>query len=164
MGDGEHQTISTEGMHMSGDLNKGITRKSGSHNGKTWNIIGSTYYPKAVCESTFAFEINHEPGQFVPVHVHPNQDKFILVQEGILDLKLDGDWVQIHAGDMVRVPRNTPHGYHNKSDKSARSLFWVSPAGKLEALFDALHNLKDEEEVIRISALHEVDFPPETNG
>ena len=26
--------------------------------------------------------------QFVPVHIHPTQDEFILVQEGVLDLKL----------------------------------------------------------------------------
>lgn len=148
---------------MSSDLSKGISAKGGSHNGKSWNILGSIYYPKAVCESTFAFEINHQPGQSVPVHIHPYQDKFILVQEGILDLKLDGDWIRVHAGDIVRVPRRTPHGYQNKSDKSARSLFWVSPSGKLEALFDALHNLGNEEEVIRISALHDVIFPAQEN-
>ena len=39
------------------------------------------------------------------------------------------------------MPRGVPHGYFNKSDAPARALFWVSPAGKLEALFDALHDL-----------------------
>jgi len=148
---------------VSGALRKGITENGSSHNGRSWNILGSIYYPKAACGSTFAFEINHEPGQSVPVHVHPKQDKFILVQEGVLDLKLDGEFLRVNAGDVVRVPRGVPHGYHNKSDKPARSLFWVSPAGKLEALFDALHDLDDEEEVVRISARHEVDFPPEAD-
>ena len=40
----------------------------------------------------------------------------------------------------------------------ARALFWVSPAGKLKELFDQLHNLTDVDEVVRLSALHEVDF------
>jgi hypothetical protein len=40
-------------------------------------------------------------GQFVPVHIHPTQDEFILVQEGSLDLKLDGVWVKAEAGDLV---------------------------------------------------------------
>jgi hypothetical protein len=37
-------------------------------------------------------------------------------------------------------------------------LFWVSPAGKLKELFDALHDLTDIDEAMRLSALHEVDF------
>ena len=100
----------------------------------------------------------------LPVHVHPTQDEFILVQEGTLDLKLDGVWVKAKAGDLVRMPRGIPHGYFNKSDKPARALFWVSPMQKLEALFDKLHNLTDPAEVVRISADHEVNFlPPEAN-
>ena len=58
----------------------------------------------------------------MPVHIHPTQDEFILVQEGTLDLKLDGQWVKAHAGDLVRLPRGIPHGYFNKSDKPARAL------------------------------------------
>ena len=139
-----------------GTLEKGITRTGTGYGGKTWNILGQVYYPKAVTDSTFAFETNSDPGQFVPVHIHPTQDEFILVQEVVLDLKLDGD--------LVRMPRGIPHGYFNKSDKPARALFWVSPMQKLEALFNMLDNLADPAEVVRISAEHEVNFlPPEAN-
>jgi quercetin dioxygenase-like cupin family protein len=131
-------------------LEKGITPNGMGYRGKTWNILGQVYFPKAVTDSTFAFETNSEPGQFVPVHVHPTQDEFILVQEGVLDLKLDGVWVQAKAGDLVRMP----HGYFNKPEKPARALFWGSPMQKLT----------DPAEVVRISADHEVDFlPPEAN-
>jgi hypothetical protein len=34
----------------------------------------------------------------------------------------------------------------------------VSPAGKLKELFDALHDLTDIDEAMRLSALHEVEF------
>jgi quercetin dioxygenase-like cupin family protein len=67
------------------DLEKGITQNGSGYAGKSWNILGQVYFPKAVCESTFAFETNSAPGQFVPVHIHPTQDEFILVQEGVLD-------------------------------------------------------------------------------
>src|ERR1700737_4479474 len=145
-------------------LEKGITRNGTGYSGKSWNILGQVYFPKAVTDSTFAFETNSDPGQFVPVHVHPTQEEFILVQEGILDLKLDGAWVRANAGDLVRLPRGIPHGYFNKSDKPARALFWVSPARKLEALFNQLHNLSDVAEIVRISAEHEGNFlPPEAN-
>ena len=146
------------------ELDKGITREGEGFQGRSWNILGQTYFPKATCDSTFAFETNSDPGQFVPVHVHPTQDEFILVLDGVLDLKLDGVWTQAKAGDLVRMPRGIPHGYFNKSDKPCRALFWVSPMQKLEALFNQLHNLTDPAEVVRISALHEVDFlPPEAN-
>ena len=144
------------------ELEKGITRTeraSGASAGTSW----ASLFPKAVC--AFAFEANSEPGQFVPVHVHPIQDEFILVQEGELSLKLDGVWSVAKAGDLVRMPRGIPHGYFNKSDKPARALFWVSPPGKLEDLFKALNGLTDVPEVLRLSALHDVDFlPPEASA
>jgi oxalate decarboxylase/phosphoglucose isomerase-like protein (cupin superfamily) len=146
------------------DLEKGITRNGSGYAGKSWNILGQVYFPKAVCESTFAFETNSAPGQFVPVHIHPTQDEFILVQEGVLDLKLDGQWHKAAAGDLVRLPRGISHGYFNKSDKPARALFWVSPSRMLETLFNNIHNVADPIEVVAISARHEVNFlPPEAN-
>ena len=117
-----------------GDLEKGITRAGEGHQGRSWNILGQRYFPKASCDTTFAFETNSDPGQHVPVHIHPNQDEFILVLDGELDLKLDGVWSKAMAGDLVRMPRGVPHDYFNKSDAPARALFWVSPAGRLEAL------------------------------
>ena len=149
---------------MSTDLAKGVTPKGQGYNKKKLNILGQEYYSKASCDSTYSFETNSLPGQFVPVHVHPTQDEFILVQEGTLELKLDGVWSTANAGDLVRMPRGIPHGYFNKSDKPVRALFWVSPAGKLEALFDKLDGMEDTDEVVKVSALHDVNFlPPEAN-
>jgi quercetin dioxygenase-like cupin family protein len=152
---------STLGAQIMATLEKGITRNGEGYLGRSWNILGQIYFPKAATDTTFAFETNSEPGQFVPVHIHPTQEEFILVQEGLLDLKLDGIWVQAKAGDLVRLPRGIPHGYFNKSEKPARALFWVSPAQKLEALFNKLDNLRDVAEIVRISAEHEVDFLPQ---
>lgn len=149
---------------MTQSLQGGITRAAEGLEGIEWNILGQRYFPKADCGSSFAFETNSEAGQFVPVHVHPTQDEFILVQEGELHVKLDGVWSVAKAGDLVRMPRGVPHGYFNKSDKPARALFWVSPAGQLRALFEQLHNMADIPAVIATSARHEVDFlPPEAN-
>ncbi len=150
---------------MTKALDGGITPNGSGFEDVSWNILGQIYYPKAVCESTFAFETNSEPGQYVPVHIHPTQDEFILVQEGELDLKLDGKWSKAKAGDLVRMPRGVPHGYFNKSDKPARALFWVSPAGKLKDLFVELDALTDVETVVRLSAEHDVEFlPPDANA
>ena len=151
-------------MTVEQGLEQGITREGEGLGGVQWNILGQVYFPKASGGSTFSFETNSEPGQFVPVHIHPTQDEFILVQEGELDLKLDGAWFKARPGDLVRMPRGVPHGYFNKGDKPTRALFWVSPAGRLEALFTKLDGLSDVAEVVRLSAEHEVDFlPPSAN-
>src|SRR5256885_6466609 len=36
-------------------------------------LFRSVYFPKAVSDSTFAFETNSEPGQFVPVHIRSEE-------------------------------------------------------------------------------------------
>src|SRR5947199_8271809 len=112
-------------------LEKGITRNGEGFSGKTWNIRGQVYFPKAVSDSTFPFETNSETGQFVPVHIHPTQEEFILVQVVMLDLKLDGVWVQAKAGELVRLPRGISYGYFNYSDYTARALFRASPSVRL---------------------------------
>ena len=146
------------------DLKGGVTRNGEGFDGVEWNILGQAYFPKSICESSFSFEANSAPGDHVPVHVHPTQDEFILVQEGQLELKLDGEWTTARAGDLVRMPKGVPHGYFNKSDTPVRALFWVSPAGRLKELFEALDGLSDIDEVLRLSTAHDVDFlPPEAN-
>lgn len=146
------------------ELKKGITENGKGFDGTTWTILGQTYFPKSVCEDSFSFETNSEPGQYVPVHIHPTQDEFILVQEGQLELKLDGEWLTAKAGDLVRMPRGIPHGYFNKSDKLCKALFWVSPKRKLDDLFSKLDNMSDVDEIVKVSAAHEVDFlPPSAN-
>ena len=147
-----------------GVVKGGITRDGEGLDGVSWDILGQKYFPKADGDDAFAFETNSEPGQFVPVHIHPTQDEFILVQDGELHVKLDGVWSVARAGDLVRMPRGVPHGYFNKSDKPARALFWVSPAGRLRALFETLDGMTDTVAVVQASAEHDVDFlPPEAN-
>jgi hypothetical protein len=43
-------------------LEKGITAVGTGYKGKTWNILGQVYYPKASCDASFAFEANANPG------------------------------------------------------------------------------------------------------
>ena len=141
----------------------GITRAGTGFDGTdgtVWNILGQTYYPKQSCETSFAFEAVSPPGTFVPPHIHPTQDEFILMLEGTWKLVLDGQTQFASAGDLVRMPRGIMHGYFNESGAPARAFFWVTPGRKLHALLKALHNLSDLDEVVRLSTAHEVDFLP----
>lgn len=138
----------------------GITRAHEGLGGTVWNILGQTYWPKQATTDTFAFEALSPPGTFVPPHIHPTQDEYILMLEGTWKLVLDGHEHWAKPGDLVRMPRGIMHGYFNESGEPARAFFWVSPARRLHDLFRAIHDVPDPAEVVRLSALHEVEFLP----
>jgi mannose-6-phosphate isomerase-like protein (cupin superfamily) len=139
-------------------LEPGITRAGDSQAAVVWNVLGHKYYMKALCESCFCFETFDPPGSFVPLHIHPRQDEFIVVLEGVFDLQLGNQRLQAGPGDLVRMPMGIQHAYFNNTLSPTRALFWVSPAGKLKELFDQLHDLTDLDEAIRLAGWHEVDF------
>ena len=142
------------------ELMAGITPAGDGQDGIAWNVLGHRYWLKAKCDSSFCFETLDPPGTFVPPHIHPTQDEFIYVLEGVFDLELAGTRTQAKPGDLVRMPRGIPHAYYNNQTVPARALFWVTPARRLRALFDQLHELQDLEAVVRLSREHEVDFLP----
>lgn len=82
------------------------------------------------------------------------------VLEGVYTIYLDGEWTTAGPGDTVRMPKELPHAYFNRSESPNKALFWVSPAGQTAQLFDQLDNLNDPEEFVRLSALHDIDFLP----
>jgi mannose-6-phosphate isomerase-like protein (cupin superfamily) len=143
-----------------GPLLKGITQAEEPVLKRVWNVLGHTYTMKTVSDSTFAFETYDPPGTGVPPHIHPTQDEFIYVRQGIFTVYLDGQWEKAGPGDLVRMPKGLPHAYYNKTEAHTKAFFWVAPAGRLAELFDRLHNLTDPEEVVRVSAECDVDFLP----
>jgi oxalate decarboxylase/phosphoglucose isomerase-like protein (cupin superfamily) len=151
---------------MTINLAKGITANGTGVDGVKWNILGQIYYPKAVCESSFAFETNSAPGQFVPVHIHPTQDEFVYMLEGRMDALIDGKEFAATAGDLIRLPMGIPHGLFNKTDQTLKCMFWVTPTRKLYDLFWAIHSMKEQNppDVVALSARHEVNFLPPPPG
>ena len=145
-------------------MKAGVTKASKGIEGLSWNILGQTYVPKQLSESSFSWHALLPPGTFVPPHIHRTQDEFIYVLEGKFDLILDGKEATAGAGDLIRLPMKVMHGLFNKSDQPIKALFWVSPTRKLFELFQKIHNVPDPAEVTRLSALHEVDFLPPPAG
>ena len=66
-------------------MTAGITKAGTGIDGIAWNILGQTYVPKQVSESSFAWHATFPPGTFVPPHIHPTQDEFIYMLEGRFD-------------------------------------------------------------------------------
>ncbi len=141
-------------------MTAGITRAGEGIDGLVWNILGQTYVPKQMSEHSLSWHATLPAGTFVPPHIHPTQDEFIYMLEGQLTFWLDGKETPANPGDLARLPMGIPHGIFNKADATARCLFWVSPTRKLFDLFNAIHNVPDPAEVVRLSASHEVNFLP----
>ncbi len=141
-------------------LTAGVTRADEGIDGLVWNILGQTYVPKELSEFSFAWHATFPADTFVPPHIHPTQDEFIYLLDGQFELMLDGKDMTAKSGDLIRMPMGIPHGIFNKSGKTVTCLFWVSPTRRLFDLFTKIHNVPDPEEVVRISADHEVEFLP----
>ena len=148
-------------------LTAGVTRANEGLDNISWNILGQTYVPKTLNEDSFSWHATFPPGTFVPPHIHTTQDEFIYMLEGRLDLVLDGQESFATAGDLIRLPRNIPHGLFNKSDATVKCLFWVSPTRRLYDLFWGIHSMANQNpaDVVALAAKHEVDFlPPPPEG
>ena len=141
-------------------MTAGVTPKGEGIEGIAWDILGQTYVPKQLCENSFSWHATFPAGTFVPPHIHPTQDEFIYVLGGRFDLFLDGSEAVANAGDFIRLPMGQAHGIFNKTDSDVTCLFWVTPSRKLYDLFNKIDRLTDPEEVVRISADHEVNFLP----
>ncbi len=146
-------------------MTPGITRAGEGLDNISWNILGQTYVPKQVSESSFSWHATFPPGTFVPPHIHPTQDEFIYMLEGEFELIVDGKMMASKPGDLIRMPMGIPHGIFNKTDRIVKCFFWVAPTRRLYDLFWAIHNMTEQTppEVVALSAKHEVDFlpPPE---
>lgn len=146
------------------DLEPGVTRSSDGYKSAAWNVVGHTYTPKVVTRDVFVWHAVLPDATFVPPHIHPTQDEWITVLDGTLEIVFgtgpDADVQHAKAGDTIRMPRALPHGIFNKSGATATALFGVAPAQRLFDLFTKLDGVTDPEELVRISAEHDVEFLP----
>ncbi len=142
------------------NLSPEVLVKGQGIDGIHWNILGQVYTPKSITERCFSWHAMLPMESFVPPHVHLNQDEYIQVLTGEIDLLLDGKRHHAKAGDVVCMPMGIPHGIFNNSGADATALFWVTPTGKLLDLFRKIHNLEHPGEVTALSPDYEVEFLP----
>ncbi len=67
-------------------------------------------------------------------HVHLRHEETFLVLEGQYEVRVGQDIVVAAAGDLVFVPRGTPHTYRNTGPTPARLLNIISPSDGVELL------------------------------
>lgn len=137
-----------------------IVARGDGLDGMHWNILGQVYTPKQITDECFSWHATFPVETFVPPHVHPTQDEYILLLDGALDLVLGDETRRAATGDLVAMPRGIPHGIFNNSGRDVRCLFWVTPTGRLVDLFRRIHNMARPDEVVALSPDYEVEFLP----
>lgn len=138
----------------------GVTSVADGLGGIAWNVVGHTYTPKLHSPNAFIWHAVVPAETFVPPHIHPTQDEWIIMLEGELEVEFGPEKHVAKAGDTVRMPMGIAHGIFNRSGQTATCVFGVAPSRKLFDLFKALDGVTDPAELVRLSALHEVDFLP----
>jgi quercetin dioxygenase-like cupin family protein len=81
-------------------------------------------------------ETSDPRGNATPLHIHHNEDETFYVLDGEVSLLVDGERIDLSAGDYAFAPRETAHAYIVRSER-ARMLTTLAPAG-LEEVFVAL--------------------------
>ena len=67
-------------------------------------------------------------------HRHATYDETFVICEGHYDFRLDGELLKLGPGDVVFVPRGTPHGFLSTGPEAGRQLIISSPGGVFDAL------------------------------
>ena len=112
------------------------------------------------------FEQIAPPGTGVPLHIHHAEEENIFLIEGGLAFQLGEEKFEVHPGDVVNMPRGTPHGFRATGEQPTRVLFTLdlSPTSDYETMFAGLVGLapQDFAEIKRVCAANNVEFiePP----
>ena len=106
--------------------------------GRTIAVVGDVYRFLATGEETNGryalLEAFVPPGGGPPPHVHSREEEGFYVLEGEITFTVNGERVVAAAGAFANMPVGTPHSFKNESDRPARMLISVAPAG-LERMF-----------------------------
>lgn len=106
--------------------------------GRTIAVVGDVYRFLATGDDTNGkyalFEALVPPNGGPPPHVHSREEEGFYVLAGEITFTVNGERVVAKAGMFANMPVGTPHSFKNESDKPAKMLITVAPAG-LEKMF-----------------------------
>ena len=106
--------------------------------GRTVAVVGDVYRFLVTGEDTNGkyalWEALVPPGGGPPPHVHSREEEGFYVLEGEITFQIGGERLVAGVGTFANMPVGTPHSFRNESDRPARMLISVAPAG-LEQMF-----------------------------
>jgi quercetin dioxygenase-like cupin family protein len=106
--------------------------------GRTIGVVGDVYRFLATSQDTDGkyalFEAIVPPGGGPPPHVHSREEEGFYVLEGAITFQIGDDRLVAGAGTFANMAIGVTHSFKNESNRPARMLISVAPAG-LEKMF-----------------------------
>jgi DNA-binding transcriptional MerR regulator/quercetin dioxygenase-like cupin family protein len=78
-----------------------------------------------------------------PYHLHHEQDVWLYVVDGDLDLMIGKKRLRAGTGESIFIPRKVAHGWGPASDEPCKIINIYQPAGKIEEFLREVGNLRD---------------------
>jgi len=106
---------------------QGHIRKAVNRSGNVTSLISLSGDQS---EGRYTFQDESWPADFnVELHYHKRHSEIFYLLGGEIEWTVDGETHNMHAGDVVYIPPNTPHKVHVAGGKPAHLLFIQSPGG-----------------------------------
>jgi quercetin dioxygenase-like cupin family protein len=106
--------------------------------GQTVAVVGDVYRFLATGDETDGryamFEAVVFPGGGPPPHIHSREEESFFVLEGEITFQVGDERIIAKAGTFANMPVGSLHSFKNNTDKPARMIVSVAPAG-LEKMF-----------------------------
>lgn len=108
--------------------------------GQTIAVVGDVYRFMATGEETNGkyamWEATVPPGGGPPPHVHSREEESFYILEGEITLQIENERIVATAGMFANLPVGVLHSFKNESNKSAKMVITVAPAGLEKMFFD----------------------------
>jgi quercetin dioxygenase-like cupin family protein len=106
--------------------------------GRTIAVVGDVYRFLATGEDTNGryalWEALVPPGGGPPPHAHSREEEGFYILEGEITFTIGDKRLVAGAGTFANMPVGTPHSFKNESNRPAKMLISIAPAG-LERMF-----------------------------
>ena len=108
--------------------------------GRTIAVVGDIYRFLATGEETDGnyamWEAIVPPGGGPPPHIHSREEESFFILEGEITFQVGDEKIVATAGTFANMPVGSLHSFKNATDKVARMIISVAPAGLEKMFFD----------------------------
>ena len=96
------------------------------------------------------FDLELQPDGKVPgKHIHPNQEERFEILDGTMKFRVGHRTIVAGAGEVLTVPAGTAHKFRNGGGSTAHVRVTVTPALRMEEMFETVCELAAEGRTLR---------------
>lgn len=115
--------------------------------GRTIAVVGDVYRFLATGEDTDGkyamWEAIVPPGGGPPPHIHSREEESFYILEGEITFTVGDETIVATQGTFANMPVGSLHSFKNNTDKTARMVLSVAPAGLEKMFFEVGVPLQD---------------------